>query len=582
MRAIALALLATSLARADVEYRVDLAERDRQRALVEMRVRSAKSPLELWMPVWTPGAYEVRTWGRNLTPVDASDANGKPLELKRTGPSTFRVTGHVPGLEVRVRYRVYAPLLSDDGSQLDARHALLNGSSMFLAARGAEGTIHRVHLAPPAGWRVHTALDETPGGDREAIGYEALIDAPIEIGRGAEAETHAAGRSYRVVVDGASEVPSRLLHDLAAIAEAESRLVGPPPYRRYLLLVHLSDGIGRLAALEHAASTSIVVPRKSLSPGDAYDELLYVIAHELFHAWNAKRLRPAELTPYNLERPTPARSLWITEGLTEYYAHRAMRLSGRWSRAKYLERLGEEMTRAVTASRRGLTLEEEAELAWQAPDEAAADPDAYYARGHLVALALDARIRGATDGKKTLDDVIRRLLEAADKNGGVLPLDGDGLAQEIARQAGTDAAAEVALLTQKPDEVARARPELAALGLSLAIEETPPRVAAGFAAESDAGGLRVAMVVPDGPAAHAGLRAGDRILTLDGAAPKKSWAADLAMRPAGANVAIEAVRATRHMLLELQLAELKGVVCKMTEAPAPPKIALRREAWMSR
>src|SRR5206468_2719277 len=159
---------------------------------------------------------------------------------------------------------------------------------------------------------------ETPSGDYQAPGYEALIDAPIEIGRGAESEVRAAGRHFRIVVDGASEVPAHFARDVAAIAEAEARLIGAPPYRRYLLLVHLADGIGRLAALEHAASTSIVTPRRSLSgpaSGDAYQELVYVVAHELFHAWNARRLRPAELVPYDLTRPTPSRALWITEGL---------------------------------------------------------------------------------------------------------------------------------------------------------------------------------------------------------------------------------------------------------------------------
>ena len=135
---------------------------------------------------------------------------------------------------------------------------------------------------------------------------------------------------------------------MARLAEAEARLAGPPPYRRYLVLIHLSDEAGRVAALEHAASTSILVPRRSLTDADAYDELLYVVAHELFHAWNAKRLRPVELVPYDLSRPQPSRALWITEGLTEYFAHRAMLRAGRWSRADYLAHVGDEATRAVS------------------------------------------------------------------------------------------------------------------------------------------------------------------------------------------------------------------------------------------
>ncbi len=570
-------------ARADVEYHIDLSERAANRAIVDMTVRAAATPLELSMPVWTPGAYEVRTWGRNVS-TGTAESRGKPLTFRRTGPSTFRVEGHTAGAEVHLRYRVYAPQLSDDGTQIDAGHAYLNGTSLFLVARGAERAFHHVSVAVPPGWRLATALDEAPSGDLEALGYEALIDAPIEVGRFVDAEVRANGRPYRIVVDGASELPAFLVKDVAAIAEAEARLVGPPPYKRYLLMIHLADGIGRIAALEHGASTSVVVPHRSLAgpSSEAYDELLYVVAHELFHAWNARRLRPAELVPYDLSRPSPARSLWITEGVTEYYAHRAMLQSGRWTRARYLERLGEEATRALLAARRGLTVEEDAELAWQPPDEAGMDPDAYYARGHLVSLALDASIRGASDGTHSLDDVIKALLAAADRAGGVLPLDGDVLARYVTPLANAQIAARIATWTRAPDEIGHMDDALAALGLKLSVDEAAPRTIAGFAAETDTAGLRVVNVLPDGPAFHAGLRAGDRILNLDGSAPTRRWAEAIAARPAGTLIAVEAVRAARHLQLAIQLGLQRQTSCRLIEAPVPPRVALRRDAWLGR
>src|SRR5439155_14849568 len=127
---------------------------------------------------------------------------------------------------VRVRYRVYAALISDDASQIDASHAYLNGTSIFLAARGSERSLHQVSVAAlPAGWRAATALDETAAG-WEAVGYEALIDAPIELGRFVSTDVQAAGRTYRIAVDGASEIPHELGRDVAAIADAEAKLVG--------------------------------------------------------------------------------------------------------------------------------------------------------------------------------------------------------------------------------------------------------------------------------------------------------------------------------------------------------------------
>ncbi len=297
----------------EVRYRIDLAARAQHQALVEMTISSAPAPLELLMPVWTPGAYELRTWGRNLTPVDASDLGGRKLSFRRIGPSRFRVEGHAPGTQVRLRYRVYANRLSDDSSQLDASHAYLNGTSVFLLALGAEQARHRVELLLPAGWRVATALEPQAGGF-QSESYEALIDAPIEAGTFPEARAEMAGRSFRVVLHGPAELPPTLAHDVAALAEAEARLIGPPPFSKYLVLIHVADGVGRLAALEHAASTSLVVPRRSLQGGADYDELLYMLAHELFHTWNARQLRPAELLPYRFDAPQTARSDWPGAG----------------------------------------------------------------------------------------------------------------------------------------------------------------------------------------------------------------------------------------------------------------------------
>ena len=394
----------------------------------------------------------------------------------------------------------------------------------------------------------------------------------------------AAGRVYRVAVDGAAEVPAQLLRDVSAIAEAEARIAGAPPYRRYLVLVHLADGLGRMAALEHAASTSIIAPHRAFhgaSGGEAYTELLYVIAHELFHAWNARRLRPAEMVPLDFARPMLSRSLWITEGLTEYYAHRALRAAGKWSRARYLERLGEEATRAVAAARLGLTIEEQAELAWQAPDEAALDPDAYYARGHLVALALDARIRALTDGARSLDDVLRALLADADRAGGVLPVDGEVLARAVGRIA-PGAAGDVAAWTRAPGEPARLRDALASLGLGLATEELPARTVAGFSAEPDGDSLRVALVTPSGPAARAGLRPGDRIVLIGGAQPTPKWANAIAQKSPGAALVIEAVRAARRMVVELRLDATRQLICRVIESPAPPRATSLRDALLGR
>lgn len=543
-----------------------------------MTISGAPGPLELWMPVWTPGAYELRTWGRNVTLVAASDGNGRALGWARTGPSTFRVDGGAGPR--RVRYRVYAPRLTDDGSDVDGSHALINGSSIFLAVRGQESGLHEVRVALPAGWRAATALDEDAAGGWQAVGYESLIDAPIECGRFADATTHAAGRSYHLVIDGAAAVPARFIDDVAHIAEAEAKMAGAPPYHRYTLLVHLADEPGRVAALEHAASTSILVPRRSLTDADAYDELRYVVAHELFHAWNAKRLRPAELVPYDLLHRQTSRALWITEGLTEYYAHRAMLMSGRWTRTEWLAHTADEAEHAVESARLGRSLEEASELSWQPPDDADGDWDAYYARGHLVALALDASIRVATDGRRSLDDALRALLDGAERRGGVLPVDTATLAHAIdgvAPGVGKKALA----WARDGGETEALQQALAAIGLGLSVQLLPPRTFAGFAAEHDGPLLRVVAVGADAPAGLGGLHVGDRILAIDGAPPGPRWSEAILRKPAGAPLVLMVLRGQRRLELHLTLTSDVEVDCKLTQPPATPAVSRLREAFLS-
>jgi predicted metalloprotease with PDZ domain len=562
-----------------LEYRVELGGRAQHHVDVELTVTGAAAPLELWMPVWTPGAYELRTWGRNVTPLGASDGEGRPLALARTGPSTFRVES--AAAQVRVRYRVLAPRLTDDGSHVDGGHALLNGSSIFLAVRGYEAAVHHVQIALPAGWRAATALSEAAGGF-QAPSYEALLDAPIECGRFVDGSARAGGRTYRVAVDGpiAPALATRLAGDVARIAETEAGFAGPPPFGKYLALVHLADEPGRIAALEHAASTSILMPRKTLTEHDGYDELVYVVAHELFHTWNARRLRPAELVPYDLLRAQPSRALWITEGLTEYYAHRAMLKAHRWDARAYLTQVSDEASVAASSARHGLSIEDAALLTWQAPDDGG-EADAYYARGHLVALALDAALRVASDGRHSLDEALRQLLEDSARAGGVLPVDTATLARAVDALA-PGLGAKLTGWVRGGDELAGLAEPLAAIGLKLSVLATPQRTVAGFGATRDSGELLVDSVRPDGPAALAGLKPADHIFGFDGAPPPVRWADAVAARAPGTVLTLNVRRGERVIELRVTLEAHQDVGATLTMTPVTPRQARLRDAFLGR
>jgi len=576
----------------DVAYSVDVREGARHRARVTMRVPSASAPLELLMPIWTPGAYEVRTWGRNVGALAAvDDASGQALEARRTGPSTFRVSGHAPGATVRVSYEVYAPALTDDGSHVDEAHALVNGTSMFLLARGREHAAHRVTIVAPSGWRVVSALDEHDG-ELRAPSYEGLVDAPIEAGRFAESAVEVGGVPVRVVVDDGgprpAAVPRPLVDDVAALVEAHARVLGPPPFARYLVLIHLRDGTSRVGGLEHAASTSVIVPRARLHLGatarptngderEAYLELVYIVAHELVHAWDARLIRPAEHVPYDLERAVAAPSLWISEGLAELYAHRAMRATGLWTEAQLLEGLDMQVTRAVLAARRGHSVEDEAGMAWQAPDEAGFDPESWYARGHLAALALDAEVRARTAGRRSLDDAVRALLDEARRRGGALPVDRAALARALAAIE-PESARLVPSLVAEPRELGRVAAALGRVGLRLEVAEGAPQPSFGWQLTPSTSG-RAAQVVdvqPSGPAALAGVRAGDRVSVAGGGDARA-----LAAPSAGAALLVEIVRATQRMLVSLAPAVERPVRARVVvDAAAAPEVAAWRAALL--
>jgi predicted metalloprotease with PDZ domain len=198
-----------------------------------------------------------------------------------------------------------------------------------------------------------------------------------------------------------------------------------------------------------------------------------------------------------------------------------------------------------------------------------------------VALALDARIRASTGGRRSLDDVLRALLARADQAGGVLAVDGDVLARavdEVAPGRGGD----VLAWTRTADEPARLAPALEALGLKLETRELPVHTVAGFSAEPDGDALRVQQVAPVGPAARAGLRPGDRIVRFDGAQPTASWSQLIAQKAPGAALVVEAMRAAHRLLLELRLDSSRTIACRLVEAPVPPGTLTLRDAWLGR
>jgi predicted metalloprotease with PDZ domain len=418
-----------------MRYRLSLPEPHTHLFHVEAVLERPEPAQELALPVWTPGSYLVREFARHLEGVEAEDGQGRKLAVERLDKQRFRVaTG---GAErAVVRYRVYANELTVRTCHLDGTHGYLNGAAVFLCAPGREREPHVLEIAPPEGWSVATAL---PGGPTTftARDYDELADSPVEIGRHRIVTFTALGKPHEIAVWGRGNLDEgRLADDARRVVEALGGLMGGLPYERYLFILHLTEK--RKGGLEHASSATLNVGRMQFFPRDQYEETLGLFAHEFFHLWNVKRMRPAALVPFDYAREQYTRLLWWFEGATSYYEALALARAGVVDARKHLRNLGRALTQLErTPGARKMSVEEASFLAWvklYRPDENSVNSAiSYYLKGELVAFALDLALRRAGS---SLDALLRTLYQRYEGRG----LPEAGVEEAAAELLGADAA----------------------------------------------------------------------------------------------------------------------------------------------
>jgi predicted metalloprotease with PDZ domain len=384
---------------------------------VQMMLEGIKaSDLDFVMPAWTPGSYVIREFARNVQNFAAADASGKPLPWHKTSKAKWCV--HSGGSEkVVLNYRVYAFEPTVRTSFLDDSHGYVNGASLFFYLEGFWKIAYRLTIIPYGGWaRVSTSLEKVEGLENTffAPDYDVLVDSPIEIGNQNILEFEVGNRPHLVSIYGEGNYEAeRVRSDLKKIVETGAEIVGEIPYRQYTFLLHLTkEGIG---GLEHAASTSLQVCRWCFQPEESYRKFLRLAAHEYFHVWNGKCIRPDSLGPFDYDEENYTRLLWITEGFTDYYEGLILRRAGLISPEKLLEDLSRSIQNYLEVP--GRLVESVAEASFDAwikqYRQDAHTPNAtisYYLKGHLIGLVLDLEIRRRT-GNRSMDDVLRFLYQ---------------------------------------------------------------------------------------------------------------------------------------------------------------------------
>jgi predicted metalloprotease with PDZ domain len=529
MAALAAAVLTTSPAAAQprmpsepIRYTLRFPAPETHYVEVEASVPAGQPAIELMMAVWTPGSYLVREYERHVEQVAAKGPDGAALVVAKTQKNRWRIDAK-GAPRVTVTYRVYGREMSVRTNWIESRFALLNGAPTFLtlAERGVERP-HFVTLELPAAWKTcETSLSPVTGGGYQyrAASYDELVDSPFIAGNPAVHHFEVGGKPHVLVNEGEAGVfdGKRAAGDLAKIVAEAERLWGSLPYERYVFINVLSETAG---GLEHKSSTVLMASRWATSTRRAYVSWLTLAAHEHFHAWNVKRLRPIELGPFDYERENPTTALWVAEGFTAYYEHLLVRRAGLTTDVELIDGIGADIRELQTTPGRlaqpVATASADAWIKYYRPDENTPNTAiSYYTKGAVIAFLLDAKIRRATNGAKSLDDVMRLAYSRYSGAKGFTEGDFKGVVHEVA---GRDFGPWWTSALQTTDEL-HYDDALDWLGLRFKpVDQTvggPGKAWLGATTRNDGGRLVVTQVRRGTPAHRAGVNVDDEILAID-------------------------------------------------------------------
>ncbi|MFN2433142.1 MAG: M61 family metallopeptidase [Gemmatimonadota bacterium] len=507
------------------------------------------------LPRWTPGSYDLENYARNVRGFAAEDGTGRTLEWDRLDPDTWRV--RTAGADVaRLSFEVYADSLDLDKSKIFDDFAFFNGTNLFPYEEERTGRPAELTLELPEGWQVATGLSESAPMRFTAASYDDLVDAPTFLGRFQLDRFTAGGKPARLAVypvDAFTEPQrARLRQALDRILTVQNAIVGAAPYDSYTTLIYVGEA-SFAGGLEHANSHFDVLPPQV---AEGFDSALPIVqsllAHETFHLWNVKRIRPAAMWPYEYDQWQPTELLWFSEGVTDYYADLTVVRAGLFSPEQFFGEIAGNLGE-VAGQPASVAVEDASLATWIDPTWG--DQYIYYPKGSLVGLLLDLRIRSASGNARSLDDVVRELYSDFYARGrGFTTADLLRLLEEAGDTDVDDFYARY-VTGREPLPV---EATLALAGLRVERRELRVPVLGLAGGTGPDGRVVVQSVVPGSPAADAGVGPGDLLLAVGevevGADPAwgERFRALYAERP-GARIPMRIVREGREQLLEVAI-----------------------------
>ncbi|RMH86163.1 MAG: M61 family peptidase [Calditrichaeota bacterium] len=469
------------------------------------------------IPAWRPGRYIIQNYSRNVVNFRAADADGSPLPFHKLDKDSWEIE-HGKAGRILIHYDYYANELDGGSSLLNDAEAYINPINLLMYVPGREMLPVTLTLKAPPGWRIITALEGRPDrGEFQAENYHELVDNPILISPDVRVLSFTAGEArFDLAFQGEAEPDSqRVIADVRKIVEAQGRIFGGFPFRRYVFLYHLVPyrfGHG----VEHKNSTSIVLGPADFSDPDFYGNFLGITSHEFFHVWNVERIRPEAIYRPDYSRENYTGTMWFFEGVTSYYGQLTRFRAGLLSPEAFINRMGGAIRQLQRTTGRKLTSAYMASWdSWINSDAPPLTGISFYNKGQVLGLLLDLEIRGRTGNARSLDNVLRYLYQTyAMKDRGVPE---DGIQKAVETVAGSSFEAffrDYVYGTREIDYAAF----LGRAGLTLQeqIDPSRPEVYVGWHLTGDERETRIQSVEPDSPAFLAGLDIDDILLAIDG------------------------------------------------------------------
>jgi predicted metalloprotease with PDZ domain len=498
-----------------IAYTVTLTSPEQHLVEVQLALPEGPDQRELQLPVWN-ALYQIRDFAQYVNWLRAKDRAGRTVEVRELDKSRWQISG--AGHGALVEYQIFVDSPGPFGAQLNSHHAFFNLAEILMYpvdARNSPMVVTFSHA--PAEWQVATPLTRLPDGRFGAESYDRLVDSPVEIGTFRESDFDEGGGHYRVVVDAeAGDYDmQKIVGQVRKIVAAATTWMEDRPFESYMFLYHFPHGPAG-GGMEHTCATAIDVSAEAIKGNS--DALPGVSAHEFFHLWNVKRIRPQTLEPVDYTKENYTRALWFSEGVTST-AEGTIQLRARMLDEKgYIYRLGEEITELERRPAHLTQSAEESSLdAWLEGNAYYRRPErsiSYYNKGELLGIMLDLAIRDASQGRASLREMLQWMNENYAKQGRYFK-DSNGVREAAEAVTHADLGWFFTKYVAGVEEIPW-NDFLRTVGLR-AVEGLNTEADPGFMASRNFDGpMSVTAVTPGGEAERAGLQAGDTILEIQG------------------------------------------------------------------